>query len=192
MKPRTDDPVHSEQAHRPTWFMLIVSCGTVLSGFFACVTPFSALATAAALKLSWQDRFVVVGSVWMANQAIGYLFLGYPWTWDSVAWGIAIGLSAGIATLAASSLATARPAPLAVSLPFVAAFAAFELALYSAGIILPGSTGAFSTSIVGHVFLINAVTLCVLMILYQLTVLLGLQSRGDAMVPAGAGPAPVR
>ena len=169
--------------------MLIVGCGVTLSTFFACVTPFAALATIAALKLGWRDRFLVLGLVWLGNQAIGYLYLGYPWTWDSAAWGLAIGISAAIAIMAASSLATPRQAPLAVSLPFVAAFATFEFTLYSAGFILPASTGAFSTAIVGHIFLINATTLCVLMIFYYLTVLFGLQTRLAALVPTAAGAA---
>ena len=118
--------------------------------------------------------------MWLANQAIGYGFLGYPWTWDSAAWGLAIGASAGLAVLAARGLSTARPAPLAVSLPFVAAFVAFELGLYVAGFVLPGSEEAFGASVVGHVFLINAVTLCGLMAVYHLAMILGLLTRNGA------------
>lgn len=169
--------------------MLIVGCAVIVSLFFACVTPFAALATAAALKLDWRDRFVIVGLVWLANQAVGYLYLGYPWTWDSAAWGIAIGASVAAATIAAGCLATPRPAPLAISLPFVAAFAAFELTLYGAGIVLPISPGAFGTAIISHIFLTNATTLCVLMILHHLTIFVGLQARLDAMMPLSAGAA---
>lgn len=189
MKPTMDDPEPIDRGHRPTWIMLIVGSAVTLSTFFACVTPFAALATVAALKLAWRDRLMVLGLLWLANQAVGYLYLNYPWTWDSAAWGVAIGLSTGVAAIAAGSLATARPAPLAVSLPFVAAFAGFELTLYSAGFILPGSAGAFSTRIVGNIFLVNATTLCALMILYQLTVFLGLQARLDALAPTAAGAA---
>jgi hypothetical protein len=188
MKPTIDfdyDSPRSTQATRAVWIALIVASGTCLSPILACVTPFAALATLAALKLGWRDRIAVIGLVWVANQAIGYGFLGYPWTWDSAAWGLAIGASAGLAVVAARGLSTTRPAPLAISLPFVAAFAAFELGLYLAGYGLPGSAGAFSVSIVAHVFLINAIVLCVLMALYHLATMSGLLSRNEAPEPRG-------
>ena len=161
-------------AARSVWIVLIVAGGTCLSPFFACVTPFAALATLAALKLGRSDAIAAVGLVWLTNQAIGYGIFGYPWTWDSVGWGVAIGASSELAILAAGALSTTRPAPLAVSLPFVAAFTAFEAGLYLAGLVLPGGEGAFSASIVGHVFLINAITLCGLMAIYNLAVMSGL------------------
>jgi hypothetical protein len=172
-----DDRYQPTRAERALWITLTVASGLCLSTFFACVTPFAALATLAALKLGRRDAIIVVGLVWLANQTIGYGFLGYPRTWDSAAWGLAIGASAGLAVLAARGLCTTRPAPLAVSLPFVAAFAVFELGLYVAGVVLPGSEGAFNASMVGHVFLINAVTLCGLMAVYQLAMILGLLTR---------------
>jgi hypothetical protein len=132
------------------------------------------------LKLSRRDTVAVLGLVWLANQTIGYLYLGYPWTWDSAAWGIAIGASTAGAALVAAGLSTARPVPLAVSLPFVAAFSTYELALYAAGFVLPGSEGAFAAPIVGHILLINALTLGGMVAAYQLAMLLGLLARHDA------------
>lgn len=167
-------------AERALWITLTVAGGVFLSPFFACVTPFAALATLAALKLGWRDATIGVGLLWLANQAIGYGFLGYPQTWDSAAWGLAIGASVGLAALAARGLSTARPAPLAVSLPFVAAFVAFELGLYVAGFVIPGSKEAFGAAVGGHVFLINAVTLCGVMAVYHLVIILGLLSRPGA------------
>jgi hypothetical protein len=166
-------------AARSIWIVLIVASGTCLSPFFACVTPFAALATLAALKLGRSDAITAVGLVWLANQAIGYGTLGYPWTWGSVEWGLAIGASSELAILAAGALSTTRPAPLAVSLPFVAAFAAFESGLYLAGLVLPGGEGAFSASVVGHVFLINVITLYGLVAIYNLAMMLGLLTGSD-------------
>jgi hypothetical protein len=156
---------------RAIWIALLVTSGVCLSTFFACVTPFAAIAALAALKLGRRDMIGVMGMVWLANQAIGYCFLGYPWTWNSVAWGLAIGASSGLAVLAARGLSTARPASLTISLPFVAAFTVFELGLYAAGFVLPGGEGGFGAVVVGHVFLINAVTLCGLMAAFQLALL---------------------
>jgi hypothetical protein len=166
-------------AGRPVWIALIITSGTCLSPFFACITPFAALATLAALKLNWRDAIVVVALVWLANQAIGYGFLGYPWTWDSVAWGAAIGVSSGLAILAARGLSSRNSVSLAVSLPFVAAFAAFELGLYLSGLLLPGSEGAFSASVIGHVFLVNAIGFCALIVVHHLVMMSGLAAQND-------------
>ncbi|MGD0104005.1 MAG: hypothetical protein ABSC06_08210 [Rhodopila sp.] len=164
-----------------TWIVLLVTSGMCLSIFFACVTPFAALATLAALNLSRREALAVVGLAWLANQIIGYAFLSYPWNWGSVAWGLAIGLSSSMAVLAARGLSTSRPAPLAVSLPFMAAFAAFESGLYVAGLVLSASEGAFSASVVGHVFLVNAASLCGLLAVYQLVMMSGLIGRRDEL-----------
>jgi hypothetical protein len=176
--------IEPTRATNALWMVLIVGSGIGLSTFFACATPFAALATLAALKLGRRDSFAVIGLIWLANQAIGYGFLGYPRTWDSAAWGLAIGVSAGLALLAARGLSTSRPAPLTISLPFVAAFAAFELGLYVAEFALPGSEWAFSASVIGHVLLINAIAMCGLMAIYQLVMMSGLLTRH---VPAQLG-----
>ena len=179
----------SKPLERAMWIALIATSGICLSTVFACATPFAALATLAALKLGRRDTACVVGLVWIANQAVGYGLLGYPRTWDSAAWGLAIGASAACAILAARGLSTMRQAPLAVSLPFMAAFTAFELSLYVAGFALPGTEGAFSVAVIGHVFLINAVTLCALMAGYQLAMLGAYLIGQPASAPhvAGAG-----
>lgn len=171
-------------ASRALWIALIVTSGVCLSTFFACATPFAALATLAALKLSRRDTIVVVGLVWAANQAIGFGLLGYPWTWDCAAWGLALGASAGLAVVAAKGLSTTGPAPLAVSLPFVASFATFELGLYVAGFVLPGGDGAFSASVIGHVFAVNGLALCGLIAVYHLVSMIGMYARHEALAPS--------
>ena len=109
----------------------------------------------------------------------------YPLTLDCAAWGVAIGLSAYLALIAARSLMASRPAPLAISLPFVAAFAAFECGLYAAGVFLPGSEAAFSASIIRQLFIVNAATLCGLMAAYHLIMLMAQPMRHGA--PASVG-----
>jgi hypothetical protein len=169
-------------AGRSVWMVLLVTTGLCLTPFFACVTPFAALATLAALKLTRRDAITIVGLVWLTNQAIGYGLLNYPRDWNSIAWGLAIGVSSGLAILAASGLSASRPVPFATSLPFVAAFAAFESGLYIAGLMLPGSEGVFTASVIGHIFLINAITLCALNAIYHLAMMVGsLAHNSEAM-----------
>jgi hypothetical protein len=188
MRPATDISADPVRTGRALWIALVATCGILLSLCFACATPFAALAALTALKLDRRDAFATVGLVWVANQAIGYGVLGYPWTWQCAAWGLAIGASSCLAVLAARGLSTSRPAPLALSLPFVGAFASFELGLYVVGYILPGSDGAFTASIIAHVFLINAASLCGLIALHQLVALGGrfVRDQGAESLPAGA------
>lgn len=163
----------SGRGGRNLWIALIVASGIGLSLFFACVTPFAALATVAALYLRADERWAVIGFVWLANQIVGFGILRYPLTWDCAAWGVAIGLSSALAVLAAGALSTTRPAPLAVSLPFVGAFAAFEAGLYAAGRMLPAGGDAFGLPVIRHVFWVNAAALCGLTVVYQVLSLVG-------------------
>ena len=185
---RRPDHLQTKGSERLLWIALIGAAGLSLSTFFACATPFAALATLAAFKLGRRDAILVVAATWLINQGVGFGLLGYPRTWDSAAWGLAIGASAMLAVFAARGLATTRPAPLAVSLPFVAAFAAFESGLYAAGYVLPGSEGAFTVAVIGHIFLINAATLFGLTALHQVLALGGRLARqgGPASLAAGA------
>jgi hypothetical protein len=150
------------------WIALLVMSGVGCSFFFACATPFAAVATLAGLRLGRREAAAVVGLIWLANQAIGYGILGYPWTLDSAAWGVAIGLSGYLALLAATALTPAGPARLAISLPFIGAFATYELSLYIAGFVLPGGDGAFTAAIVAQVFVVNLIALIGLLAVHQL------------------------
>lgn len=173
-------PQQRQAERRVAWIALIVGSGIGFSFFFACATPFAALATLAALKVERRDTIAIVGLVWLANQVIGYSVLGYPWTWDSAAWGLAIGASGLLALLAAIALAPTRSAPLAVSLPFIGAFATYELSLYGAACVLPGGAGAFSAAVVQQIFLVNLAALAGLLAAYQLARATGLLPRQEA------------
>jgi hypothetical protein len=175
MEQRMDDSATYPRASRrqgelrSIWIALLIVSGFGSSFFFACATPVAAVATLASLRLDRREAAAVVGLVWLANQAIGYGILGYAWTLDSAAWGIAIGLSGYLALLAAAALTPVGPARLAISLPFMAAFAAYQLSLYVAGFVLPGAEGAFTAPIVAQVFVVNLIALIGLLAVYQLT-----------------------
>ncbi len=174
-------------AQRALWLALIVVGGVGFSPFFACATPFAALATLAAGKLNWRDGLGAVGLVWLANQVIGYGLLGYPWTLNSLGWGVAIGVSSALALVAARALSSARPVRLAISLPFVAAFAVYELALYVAGFALGNETGAFAFAVVRQILEVNLFALVGLLVAAQLASVIGFGSRrlaGGGMVAA--------
>jgi hypothetical protein len=75
---------------------------TVLGSLaLACVFPFAAIATLAALTLDRRAGVALVAAVWAANQAVGFLLMNFPWDVQAVGHGISILLS----TLAAFGVA---------------------------------------------------------------------------------------
>ena len=87
-------PLDSLGARRIGWIALLTVATIAASLMFACATPFPALAVLAALHMNRRDAFALTAVIWGTNQIIGYGLLHYPQTWDSFAWGIAIGAGA--------------------------------------------------------------------------------------------------
>ncbi|WOE74580.1 hypothetical protein [Alterisphingorhabdus coralli] len=56
----------------------------------ACIFPFAAFATLAALTMKPRNGLALVTSVWAVNQAVGFLLLSFPWDAQAVGHGIAI------------------------------------------------------------------------------------------------------
>jgi hypothetical protein len=144
-------------AHQ-SWFLpaVLVVISAVGSWEFACITPFVAFAVVAGYALSPRMALLTVAAVWLANQAIGFAVLGYPWTVDTILWGFAIGAVALFATaLAAAVLRLGIGNDIAaIGATFVVAFAAYEGGLFLATFGL-GGEGAFTMAIVAHVALLN-------------------------------------
>jgi len=90
----------------PLWLALLVAASVVFSLGLACAAPFTAFGAAAALTLSRRDALVLVMSVWLANQLVGFTLLHYPWTANAFAWGGALGVVAVLATLARGRAST--------------------------------------------------------------------------------------
>jgi hypothetical protein len=159
------------------WLALLVCASVAFSLGFACATPFAAFSTAAALTLNRRDAFLLTGTVWLANQFVGFTVLRYPWTITSFAWGIAIGAAAILATLAARW--TTRALHKAVwtgryLAAFAAAFAVFEGVLFMVSLVVLGGTEDFTPAIVGWIFVLNASALIGLFELNWLAMKIGL------------------
>jgi len=145
-----------------SWFLpvLLVAIAGAGSWKFACITPFVAFAVAAPYALPPRTALFTVAAVWLVNQGIGFEILGYPWTIDTMLWGIAIGAAA----LAAAGVAAAvlqlgvRNRITAVGAAFVPAFAIYQGGLLLAGFAL-GGRDDFTPAIVGQVALLNFVWL---------------------------------
>jgi hypothetical protein len=143
---------------RQSWLLpgFLVAISAVSSWEFACITPFVAFAVAATYALSTRAALFTIAAVWLANQAIGFGVLGYPWTVDTILWGMAI----GAATLAAAGSAVAmlqlgiQNKITATGAAFVPAFAIYQGGVYLASFAL-GGRDDFTPAIVGHVALLN-------------------------------------
>lgn len=165
---------------RASWVSAVVLAGIGGSYLFACATPFVATAGIAALTMHWVDGVVTVLLIWLANQAIGFGVLDYPWTLDSLAWGIVLGLASLTALGAAAAFASPRPVRLGYSLPFVAAFAGYHLVLYEAGTWLNADPSSFSLSALRQAFVVNVLAFMALLIVHAAVRALG---RSSPQVP---------
>lgn len=153
---------------RAGWIVVLTVAPIASSIVFACATPFAALATIAALYVDRRDAFIVAGVAWIANQAVGFGFLHYPRTWDSLNWGIAIGTGAMIATALAAAAGSALRTfgwVLTLLVSFAAAFVSYEMTLYAATAVLPADSSAFSLTVVLYILRINVVAFSGLLVL---------------------------
>lgn len=171
------------------WIGLLGGATIAFSLVFACATPFVALVALAAVNMNHRDAFVVAGVVWLANQAVGYGILDYPQTFDSYAWGAAIGVAVLLALLAARASAQRAEGGLVLvtGIAFVAAFAVYELVLVAASFVLSSGPEAFSSSIVFYILQVNALGLAALVVLQFLAATFGLVKRPSRLIASNPG-----
>jgi hypothetical protein len=178
--PAAHQPAPADVARRWAWIALLGGASIGFSLVFACATPFVALATLAALNMNRRDALIVTGAVWLANQAVGYGILGYPQTFDSYAWGIAIGIAVLLALLTAFAIGAQfkRLNPiLTTAVVFMTAFVVYELALYIASFWLSSASLAFSWPIIGYILQVNALGLGALLAVKLVASIVGLETR---------------
>ena len=122
------------------------------SYFFACVFPFAAIATIAALTLDVRRGLALVGATWLANQIVGFSLMNYPQTFDTVALGVSLGLGA-LAAYGAARLVlriSAYRLSLYPLLALSAAFVAYQIVIFG-GALAFGGVDNFSPAIIAGV-----------------------------------------
>jgi|EndMetStandDraft_8_1072994.scaffolds.fasta_scaffold106989_2 hypothetical protein len=162
---------------RLLWIGFLTVATVLMSGVFACAVPFAALAALAALDTERRDGLLLIGAVWLANQAYGFTVLGYPMEAQAYYWGLAIGLGAVTAYYAARAVVStvaASGALVAAVAALGAAFVAYEAVLYVASLVLSHGEGAFNTDVVAYVALVEAVAFTALLIVHRLAAGAGL------------------
>jgi len=123
---------------------------------FACVFPFAAVATIAALTLDARRGVALVTATWVANQVVGFAFMHFPQTFDTVALGISLGLGALCAYAVAYGLVHHARTPVRIFAALGGAFIAYQLVIY-AGALGFGGVDNFSATIIQAVALNDAI-----------------------------------
>ena len=109
------------------WPASLAAAGVLGSWALACVFPFAAIATVAALTMRSKAGLALVVSAWAANQFVGFFVLSFPWDAQAVGHGIAI-LACTLAAFATARLVSARLGKhgwMHYVLPLAAAFAVY-------------------------------------------------------------------
>jgi hypothetical protein len=129
------------------WAAAIAAATVGGSVVAACLMPFVALATMAAVTLPRREGGATIVTAWAANQAIGFALLGYPLDAGALGWGVALGVAALVAfgTVGAVTRGSTAIVPLVGAA--VLGFTAYEIVLYLYGL-AAGGTGAFTPAIV--------------------------------------------
>jgi len=169
------------------WILLLTGASTVTTLALACATPFPALAALAAMHMRRRDGIALMTASWVAGQAVGYCVLGYPGDPRTIAWGVAIGIAAVAAVLAADVIAYSlkrHSFSLRLMAGYVAGLFGFKAVIALASLGLGGAKLALSLPILADQFVRNGAILVVLLALYRLLVTLGLPAAPQRMATA--------
>lgn len=139
-----------------TWTAILGTSAIFGSYFFACVFPFAAIATIAALTLDLRRGVALVVATWFANQVVGFSLMHYPQTLDTVALGVSLGLGALAAYAVAHVVLRSGASPMRAVAALGGAFAAYQLVIY-AGALGFGGAENFSADIIAKVALNDAI-----------------------------------
>ena len=176
------------------WLILLLLSSLVFTLGFSCATPLAAFGAIAAVAFSRRDALILCGAVWFVNQVVGYTILRYPWSVNSVSWGLVLGGVTIIATLSSGWIYRHSKTPylLRLVVAFITAFAVFEVALFAVALFVLGGVQDFAADIVVRILAINGGTFVGLLVLNWLAVTVGLipsgteaQLRTDRRVTAG-------
>ena len=138
------------------WTAILGASAIFGSYFLACVFPFAAIATIAALMLDLRRGVALVAGTWLANQIVGFAFMHYPQTLETVALGISLGLGALAAFAVAYGVLRHGATAVRTGSALIGAFAAYQAVIF-VGALGFGGAENFSPAIIGAVALNDAI-----------------------------------
>lgn len=139
---------------KQTWMAVLVGAAIAFSFALACGMPFAALGALAVLVFPIRQALWLAGLGWLANQVIGFGLLGYPLDVLTLAWGLALGLSA-VAAVGAAAFAIRFSGTVRIGAAFLAAWVAQQGTVFAASLVLGGTATAFAPDVVWFIFWTN-------------------------------------
>jgi len=135
----------------------ILAAATLIGSYgLACIFPFAAVAALAALTLDWRNGALLVGAVWLGNQAVGYGLLDYPVDSYSLSRGVALGVGAITAFVVAKAVAGRWTLAWPQALLALAAAFVTQQGVTFIDAVFSGSAENYALPIVGQVALNDA------------------------------------
>ncbi|WP_145916939.1 hypothetical protein [Erythrobacter sp. QSSC1-22B] len=151
------------------WPLTLAAAAILGSLALACMMPFVALATLAAVTMSRAQAVITVAGIWAVNQLMGFGMFGYPLNAYALGWGAALGAASMAALVVARSFAgiapRALPTPMRIAAAFGLAFVSYEVFLFGFALVA-GGTETFTAAIVGQILANDALWLVGLGLLY--------------------------
>lgn len=138
------------------WIVALAVSSALLTLGFACAAPIAAFATIAAIAFSRRDALIATAAMWFANQAVGFVILGYPMDSVTLAWGGALGAIALLSCETAGFTTRRIVGFFGGCAAFLAAFLAYEGSLIVIDIVAQQSGEDFALATVWRIFLVNA------------------------------------
>jgi hypothetical protein len=139
--------------------VLLIAASATLTLGFACTVPLAAFATMSAVLFKRDLAILTTLGVWLANQAIGFGCMNYPFEPMTFFWGGVLGAVA-IASLGAASAVLSRLGnPSGVFFALIAVFAVYQGSIYATCLALGQDVSYYTFAGVSRIFLINAVSL---------------------------------
>jgi len=167
---QNNSPLTPTAAATFVWLVILTLAGLGGSLVISCVTPFVALAVALAGTVRLTVALRAMTAIWLTNQLIGFGFLNFPRTPNSILWGVASGGAALLSTLIVSRVIKRAPSwPMLVrlGLALLLGFAVYEATHFVAALFL-GGLETFSLRIIAHLGLVNLAWLAGLLALNEL------------------------
>jgi hypothetical protein len=147
------------------WAATLIAA-TVLSSFaLACAVPLAGFAAVAALTASRREALLLTGTVWLTNQAMGFLFLHYPMDAMTLFWGGALGVIALLSCESAGLLARRFHGFAGGLAAFLASFVVYESLVMAVTAATGPGIDHFTAPVVSKIFFVNLCAFVALLIL---------------------------
>jgi hypothetical protein len=147
------------------WAATLISASIISSFALACALPLAGFAAVAALTSKRRAALLLTGAIWLANQAIGFLFLHYPTDSMTLFWGAALGVIALLSCESAGLITRRFPGFAGGLAAFLASFVVYESLVLAITAATGPGVDHFTAPVVSRIFFVNLCAFAALLIL---------------------------